>query len=70
MLTYVLRNLRYSAYRSTYLWLKKKKTKGKSFREALPSCVVNYIRNLYPDNLYTGFIATKSPVFTRKKLKK
>ena len=70
MLTFVFRNLRYSAYRSIYLWLKKKKTKRKSFREALPSCIVNYIRHLYPDNLYTGFIANKSPVFTRKKVRK
>ena len=62
------RNLRYSAYRSIHLFLKKKKLVGKSFRQALPSCVVSFVRNTYPDPdaSYTGFIQN-SPVFTRKR---
>ena len=68
--THFFRNLRYSAYRSIYLWLIKKRNKKKSFRKALPSCVVTYIRQLYPDTTYRGFLpATKSPIFKNKRRK-
>ena len=61
------RNMRYSAYRSLNLWLN---TKKKSGRVSLPSCIVNFVRDTYPDvnNEYTGYI--KSPIFTKKRLKK
>ena len=47
-------NLRYSAYRSIYLWLNKRR-KFKKGRFPLPSCVVAAVRKKYPSNLYKGF---------------
>ena len=56
-------NLRYSGYRSLFLWLLKEGS-----RSSLPSCVVKTLRNTYPDpnETYTGFVP-KSPVFKRSK---
>ena len=57
------RNLRFSAYRSFYFWIYGKKNPSKQFRTALPSCLVNMVRNRYPadNNVYTGFIG-KLPI--------
>ena len=57
-------NLRYSAYRSLNAWLYNKKMGG---RTCLPSCLVNSVKEKYPDpdGNYTGFIP-RSPVFKRK----
>ena len=32
---------------------------------SLPSCVVNFVKNVYPSSVYTGF-CDKSPIFHRK----
>ena len=51
----ILRNLRFSAYRSAFFWLHGRKSPSGLYRKALPSCLVSYIRRLYPDEVYTGF---------------
>eukprot|EP00092_Neocalanus_flemingeri_P094459 GFUD01120132.1.p1 GENE.GFUD01120132.1~~GFUD01120132.1.p1 ORF type:complete len:192 (+),score=18.51 GFUD01120132.1:45-620(+) len=50
------KNLRYSAYRSLFIWLRNGKRKN--------SCVVNSVRQLYPDVAYTGF-CERSPVYKK-----
>ena len=54
----VLRNLRFSSYRSIYFWIYGKKNPTKKFRLALPSCLVSLVREMYPEDtgVYTGFI--------------
>ena len=63
--------MRYSAYRSIFLWCQKTKKwkKHKSGRYPMPSCVVSKVREAYPkkkDEKYKGYQA-KSPVFKRRK---
>ena len=55
-------NYRYGCYRTLHIWLYGKKKGG---RVCLPSCLVNYIRDLFPDDNYTGFV-NRSPIFKRK----
>ena len=54
----VLRNLRFSSYRSIYFWIYGKKNPTKKFRLALPSCLVTLVREKYPEDtgVYTGFV--------------
>jgi len=59
------KSYRFSAYRSMFFWLDKKKGSKKP-RKALPACLVTYIRSLYPDDVYTGF-QPSSPVIRGKK---
>ena len=54
-------NYRYAAYRTIHLWLFAKKRSG---RVVLPSCLVNCVRDMYPDVNYVGF-SERSPVFKR-----
>ena len=62
---YIDRNFRFAAYRSLFFWLYKKKgKKGGEFRFALPSCLVSFIRQKYPEvdqDSYTGFIPRPLP---------
>ena len=61
------RNLRYSAYRTTYSWLSKS-NKKKRGRFPLPSCVVSVIRKKYPSSTYTGFVARELPAFKKQRI--
>ena len=64
------RNLRFAAYRSLFFWLYKKKgKKGRQFRSALPACLVNLVRQTFPEEdqkAYTGFIPTPLSALKRK----
>ena len=79
------KNYRFSAYRSMFFWLDKKKG-SKKYRKALPACLgmvfwlkitmffismfsVTHVRNLYPDDEYRGF-QPSSPVIRNKRKRK
>ena len=52
------RNFRYASYRNLYFFLFKSHSKKKSYRVALPSCLVDKVRKEYPEDSadkYVGF---------------
>eukprot|EP00092_Neocalanus_flemingeri_P036929 GFUD01040202.1.p1 GENE.GFUD01040202.1~~GFUD01040202.1.p1 ORF type:complete len:211 (+),score=23.73 GFUD01040202.1:41-634(+) len=61
------KNYRFSAYRSLFFWLNKKK-RTQTFRKALPECLVSHVRSLYPDVSYTGFLQAL-PIIRSKRRK-